>query len=121
MPCSDVEIDSLKTVLVESNERVVGIKITRGYMGCGGTNLSDFSAESTRVYTADELNGSEPIAVNKTEICALINDVLYFRCHNGDGTTLDLKEKERTYRGESMAYDTVSATKVELLLKDDCN
>ncbi len=118
---TEEELCSLKTILVQSNERVIGIQIARGYMGSGGTNHSDFSTESTTTYTAEELNGKEPIPVNKSEICALVNDVLYFRCKNNGELhtfTLDRETSEQLYSGDTIAYDTVCATKVMLLLKD---
>ena len=120
---ADEEIHSLKAILVRSNKQVVGIKIMHGYMGSGGTNQSSFCAESVAEYTAQELNGKAPIRVNKSEICALVNDVLYFRQKGSDGkmntSTLDPREKEQLYSGDSIAYDTVSATKVVLLLKGE--
>ena len=57
-----------------------------------------------------------------SEICALVNDVLYFRCKDHGNMrihTLDWTEGERLYRGDSVGYDTVSAEKVVLLLKQN--
>ena len=117
----DEEILSRKTILVKDNKRVSGIQIERGHMGLGGTNRSGFSATSEREYTAQQLSGSEPIWVMKSEICALVNDVLYFRCDDGDGKkrvyTLDHREEGRMMVGEGIAYDTASAARVVLLLK----
>lgn len=117
----DEEILSLKTILVKDNKRVSGITIERGHMGLGGSNRSGFSSTSEREYTIQQLSGSEPIWVMKSEICALVNDVLYFRCDDEDGKkrvyTMDYREEKRTMAGDSIAYDTVSAARVVLLLK----
>ena len=54
-------------------------------------------------------------------MCALINDVLYFRYtkRNGEKNIFTLNYREREYNaiGDGIAYDTVSATKVVLMLK----
>lgn len=117
----DEEILSLKTILVKDNKRVSGIRIERGHTGLGGTNRSGFSATSEREYTIQQLSGREPIWVMKSEICALVNDVLYFRCDDGDGNkrvyTSNHREEGRMMAGEGIAYDTASAARVVLLLK----
>lgn len=119
---SNEEILSRKTILVKDNQRVVGVKIARGYWGMGGTNCSGFSTKSVTEYSAENLSGMEPIWIVGSEICALVNDVLYFRCE-ADGEkrvyTLDHREESRMMVGDSIAYDTASAARVVLLLKED--
>lgn len=116
---SDEEIHSLNTILVRDNDRVVGIKITSGYIGIGGTNQSGFSAESEHIYRAEELSKRKPIDVNGAKICGLVNDLLYLSCKEGGTHTLDRHNKERLYIGDCIGYDTATATKVILLFKED--
>lgn len=119
----DEEILSLKTILVKDNKHVDGVEIEGGCMGVGGSNCSGFReyiGQGHR-YSLDELNGREPIRVSKSEICALVNDVLYFRCEEENGKkrvyTMNFREKEIMMSGDSIAYDTVSATRVSFLRK----
>lgn len=118
------EILSLDTILVKNNHRVVGVKLIHGFSGIGGSNNSGFGAEPGKeiVYTAEELDGRKPIRVEDDMICALANDVLHFRyrSYNGEMRTFTLDYRKRTYiaRGDGIAYDTVSATKVVLILKE---
>ncbi len=118
---SDREVIELKKFLAEDNDHVVGVKILSGHMGLGGTNRSGFSATSEREYIIQQLSDSEPIWVMKSEICALVNDVLYFRCdgENGEKRVYTLGDKETGFImvGEGIAYDTAAAVRVTLLLK----
>lgn len=92
-------------------------------MGVGGSNRSGFRENISQwhQYPLDALSGREPIRVRKSEICALVNDVLYFRCEDENGQkrvyTMNFRNKEITMSGDSIAYDTVSATRVSLILK----
>ena len=121
LPCED--IFQLEKILVKDNKHVVGVQIAHGYMGMGGSNRSDFEAESTKAYTIAQLSEKEPILVTGAEICAVVNDVLYFRRKEKSGKkqvyTLDYTEKERTLTGDCIAYDTVAVTNVVLLLAQD--
>jgi len=116
---TDEEILALKTILVKDNERVSGIEIMRGYMGIGGSNRSDFEITGIATYTLYQLNGAEPIRVGRSEICAVVNDVLYCRSEEENGKkrvyTMNFREKEITMSGDSIAYDTVSAAKVSFI------
>lgn len=118
---SDEEILSLKTFLVKDNPQVTGIKILRGYRGIGGSNRSGFQTTEIEEYPLGQLSDGATIRVVGSEICALVNDVLYFRC-NADGKmtvyTQDLTDASRSYCGESIAYDTVSAARVILLTEE---
>lgn len=117
------QILSRKTILVKNNKRVVGVRILRGSRGIGGSNTSGFCADRGITYTPEELSEHAPIWVEGAEICALANDVLHLRYQNKDGEqrvfTLDYRKRSYTSIGEGIAYDTVSATKVILLLKSD--
>jgi len=117
------EVLALKSFLVRDNERVTRIVVERGYMGLGGSNRSGFCADSerTRIYDVEWLNGKETIWVSGDEICALVNDVLYLRYTNKDGErkvwTVSHEKDSATLIGEEIAYDTVSAERIELIIK----
>ena len=116
--------DSKKeSFIVKDNQRVVGVRIAPGYMGIGGSNTSGFSENSERVreYTIEQLRAFGPLWVYGTEIYALINDTLYLRhtYENGEKNelTMDCQEPSCIMCGDGIAYDTVSATRVSLILK----
>ena len=54
-------------------------------------------------------------------MCALVNDVLYFRYKDSDGNmhayNLDYRKRTTLIRGDEVAYDTIAATEVYLIMK----
>lgn len=121
MKIPDEKISQLQKILVKDNECVAGLKIFHGYKGIGGSNSSGFQCESCQEYTLEQLEEMTPIRVPGSEICALVNDVLYFRCTT-DGQirvhTIDHREESCTIMGDSIGYDTFLAVRVALLLKE---
>ena len=116
----DVEILSLKTILVKDNKQVVGVRIARGYMGVGGSNRSGFQETHCYEYTIEQLAGMEPFGVMNSQVCALVNDMLYLRYKDDDGMKVyTIDYSGRTMTGDSVAYDTVTAARISLLLKED--
>ena len=120
----DDEILSLDTIFVKGNDRVVGVRFEPGSSGIGGSNSSGFSADSGKEYeyTVDELGTKKPFCIEEDVLCALVNDVLYLRYRNRNGDmrvyTLDYRKRSLVTTGDSIAYDTVSATRITLILKD---
>lgn len=119
----DEEILGLERFLVRDNKRVRGLRILPGYMGIGGSNTSGFSSDSEQIreYSLEALDGGGFLWVQGVCIRALVGDVLYFcrKDSDGNGTvfTLNYREWDILFHGEGVAYDTISATKVLLLLK----
>ena len=114
----DEEILALERFLVRDNKRVEAVRILPGYMGIGGSNTSGFSSDSeqARDYPLDYLENSGFVWAQGYSLRALIGDVLYF-CRDGKVYTLNYREQETLFRGEGIAYDTIAATKVVLILK----
>ena len=118
-----VKLKKKEPFILKDNQRVIGVRIAPGYMGIGGSNRSGFSENSKKVreYTLEELHNSGPLWVQGTEIYALMNDTLYFRHTSDSGEkserTMDCQEKSCIMCGDSIAYDTISATRVSLILK----
>ena len=114
------EICALDKILVKDNKYIGSITVIPGYYGIGGSNRSGFQGDwdSAVEYTAEALDGSEPIRVMGWEICALINDVLYLRYKKDDGevnvVSVDRRKGEQIYLGDEVAYDTMYAKKVKL-------
>jgi len=123
VPLPKDEILALDKFLVRDNKRVVGVRIIPGYMGIGGSNTSGFSSndEKIRDYSLESLSTHDFIWAEGIAICALVNDVLHFRYTRSDGEvrtyTLDYRERDHIIRGDGIAYDTITATEVVLLLK----
>ena len=69
-----------------------------------------------------ELGAKKPFRVEDDVLCALVNDVLYIRYRKRDGEMrvypLDHRKRSLVTSGDEIAYDTVSATRITLLLKD---
>ena len=109
--------------MVRDNKRVRAVRILPGYMGIGGSNTSGFSSDSERIrdYPLEYLKNNEFIWVQGVSVRALVDDVLYFCREGTDGNskvfTLNYRERDTIFRGEGVAYDTIAATEVVLLLK----
>lgn len=119
----DEEILGLERFMVRDNKRVRAVRILPGYMGIGGSNTSGFSSDSERIrdYPLEYLKNNEFIWVQGVSVRALVDDVLYFCREGSDGNskvfTLNYRERDTIFRGEGVAYDTIAATEVVLLLK----
>ena len=119
----DEEILGLERFMVRDNKRVKAVRIMPGYMGIGGSNTSGFSSDSERIrdYPLEYLKNNEFIWVQGVSVRALVDDVLYFCREGADGNskvfTLNYRERDTIFRGEGVAYDTIAATEVVLLLK----
>ncbi len=119
----DEEILGLERFMVRDNKLVRAVRIMPGYMGIGGSNTSGFSSDSERIrdYPLEYLKNSEFIWVQGVSVRALVDDVLYFCRQGADGNskvfTLNYRERDTIFRGEGVAYDTIAATEVVLLLK----
>ena len=119
----DEEILGLERFMVRDNKRVRAVRIMPGYMGIGGSNTSGFSSDSERIrdYPLEYLKNNEFIWVQGVSVRALVDDVLYFCREGADGNskvfTLNYRERDTIFRGEGVAYDTIAATEVVLLLK----
>ena len=114
----DEEILALERFLVRDNKRVRAVRVLPGYMGIGGTNTSGFSSDRERIrdYPLDYLKNSDFVWVQGYSLRALVGDVLYF-CSNDKVYTLNFRERDTIFRGDGVAYDTIEATEVVLLLK----
>lgn len=122
-PLPDEEVLSLKTFLVRDNKRVSAVRIIPGCRGIGGSNTSGFQSfkEEIRDYSLEELARMDSLYVNGYTACALVNDVLHLRYTDAEGNpkvqTLDYRERDCHFSGDSIAYDTICETVVALILK----
>ena len=114
----DEEILALERFLVRDNKRVRAVRILPGYMGIGGSNTSGFSSDRERIrdYPLEYLKNSDFVWVQGYSLRALVGDVLYF-CSNDKVFTLNYRERDTIFRGDGIAYDTIEATEIVLLLK----
>ena len=114
----DEEILALERFMVRDNKRVEAVRILPGYMGIGGSNTSGFSSDRERIrdYPLEYLESSDFLWVQGYSLRALVGDVLYF-CSNDKVFTLNYRERDTIFRGNGIAYDTIEATEIVLLLK----
>lgn len=114
----DEEILALERFLVRDNKRVRAVRVLPGYMGLGGSNTSGFSSDRERIrdYPLDYLENSDFVWVQGYSLRALVGDVLYF-CYNDKVYTLNFRERDTIFRGNGIAYDTIEATEIVLLVE----
>ena len=114
----DEEILGLERFLVRDNKQVKAVRILPGYMGIGGSNTSGFSSDSERIrdYPLEYLENSDFVWAQGYSLRALVGDVLYF-CRNDKVYTLNYRERDTIFHGDGIAYDTIEATEVVLLLQ----
>ena len=68
------------------------------------------------IHTVEYLKNSDFVWVQGYSLRALVGDVLYF-CSNDKVFTLNYRERDTIFRGDGIAYDTIEATEIVLLLK----
>ncbi|MGN0114764.1 MAG: hypothetical protein ACI396_05515 [Acutalibacteraceae bacterium] len=113
---SSEEVLALETILVEDNEKIVGVMVEYGTTGVGGCNRSGFSADSFKQVALDDIAGKAPYQIKGIKLCAVVSDVMYFRNDNGDVFPHKYDECFRLM-GENIAYDTYTCTCISALLK----
>lgn len=106
-------------ILVKDNKAVVGIEISYGTTGMGGSNCSGDLEDRVEVYTLEELRKSKPIRLWwGEELCAVIGDRFYLR--NKENKTLTAYGKEGKYiLGDKVAYDTAEYQKIRLIYREE--
>ena len=109
------EAMSLKTIVVADNDRVVGIEISDGTTGMGGSNTSGDSEDRRNRYSLQELKRKKPLKIwCGLELCAVIGDQFYLRSR--EENTLEAYGREGKYiLGDSVAYDTYEYQKIRLV------
>lgn len=123
VPLPDEEVLALEECLVRDNKRVIGVRIIPGSRGIGDSNAWEFIGEGEKIafYDLKALSKCGPINIEGYEACALVNDVLHFRYAKSNGEksvfTIDYREQAYTLNGQKIAPDTISATRVILILK----
>lgn len=112
---SDNEVLALESILVEDNEKIVGILVEYGTTGVGGCNTSGFSADTSNNFELENLAGKEPLQIKGVKLCAVVNDVMYFRNDNGK---VFPHNYDQTFKlmGKGIAYDTYECTCISAVL-----
>lgn len=116
---STKEAMSLKTIVVADNDRVVGLEISNGTTGMGGSNCSGDSEDQNHRYSMEELKRKKPIKIwCGLELCAVIGDQFYLRSR--EENMLEAYGKEGKYiLGDSVAYDTYEYQKIRLIYREE--
>ena len=112
------EAMSLKTIVVADNDRVVGIEISNGTTGMGGSNTSGDSEDRRNRYSLQELKRKKPLKIwCGLELCAVIGDQFYLRSR--EENTLEAYGKEGKYiLGDAVAYDTCEYQRIHLIYRE---
>ena len=109
------EVFALKTILVEGNDKIVGIHFVCGYSGRGGSNYSSYTDEIDCVWELERFVDKTPQEDFGWYIRAIVNDVVYLTNDNGKMVTLDDKGKlDGSYE---VAYDTERYWRIKPVLQ----
>ena len=110
---------ALKAILVKDNENVIGVEISNGTTGMGGSNCSGNSEDRNNRYSLKELKRKKPIKIwCGLELCAVIGDQFYLRSR--EENTLEAYGKAGKYiLGDAVAYDTYEYQKIRLIYREE--
>ena len=109
----------LRKILVHDNEAVIGIEISYGTTGVGGSNCSGDLVDRVEQYSLMELRKSKPIKLWwGEELCAVIGDCFYLR-NKEEKTLTAYGEKEKYILGDKVAYDTMEYQKIRLICQKE--
>ena len=113
------EAMNLKNIVVADNDRVVGLEISNGTTGMGGSNCSGDLEDRRNRYSLQELKRKKPLKIwCGLELCAVIGDQFYLRSR--EENTLGVYGKEGKYiLGDSVAYDTYEYQKIRLIYREE--
>lgn len=102
------EVLALDKILVKDNRLIVALHFESGYYGRGGSNNSSFTEEINTTKTLDELTGQPLLKIFGVQICAVVNDVVYYTWENrANGEVLSFDAKGRYTDECGIAYDTM--------------
>lgn len=112
---TDEQVLALDKILIEGNERIIGLHFQSGYYGRGGSNNSSYTAAVNTDRTLDRLDGKPPFEMFGAEVRAIVNDVVYLVLRaSGKVVSFDAKGN---YSGDcGVAYDTVEGYVIRPLL-----
>lgn len=117
---NDDEALALDKILIEGNEKIIGLKIASGYYGRGGSNYSPYTEEFNVVYTLEQLADREPIKEFGVKIVAVVNDIVYLVQPNGErGRVISFDAYGCYSDSYGIAYDTERSCYIGPVLKEN--
>lgn len=116
---TDKEVISLKTILIEGNEKIIGLRFYSGYSGRGGSNLSPYTEGMDVTKMLEEFAGQSPHEIFGMYLRAVVNDVVYLSWKNryGEEKIISFGANERYSDEYGVAYDTTEYVGIAPVLK----
>lgn len=117
---TDEEVLALGCILVENNEKIIGLQVACGYYGRGGSNLSSYTEEYNVYYTLEKLAGQPPLKEFGVCIVAIVNDIVYLvRPNSGRGKVITFDADGSYTDSYGIAYDTERSCFIGPVLKQE--
>lgn len=115
---SDEEVLALDKILVEGNERIIGLNIASIYYGLGGSNSSPPTTEFDVNKPLDEFEGKSPVPEFGLYLRAVVNDVVYLATTNRFvGKVISIDAEDRFSLDYDGSYDTIRCGYIIPILK----
>lgn len=115
---TDEQVLALDKVLVEGNEKIIGLHFQQGYYGRGGSNNSPYTTEIDFDRTLDELSGQPFKEIFGVYVSAVVNDVVYLVQPTAQGKKVISFGANGNYSDAyEVAYDTMEGFVIRPILK----
>ena len=115
---ADEKVLALDKVLIEGNDRIIGLHFESGYYGRGGSNNSSFERQVNFDRTLAELDGQPFKEIFGVHVCAIVNDIVYLVMPTAQGKNVISFGTKGNYSGEfGVAYDTMQGFVISPILK----
>ena len=109
----------LARILVRENAKTVGISVSYGTIGMGGSNTSGALQDRVEDYSLEQLRKSAPLRLwDELELCAVIGDRFYLR-NRKKKTLKSYAEEGKFILGDAVAYDTHAYQEVNLIFTEE--
>lgn len=115
---TDEQVLALDRILIDGNERIVGLHFEKGYYGRGGSNNSPYESEVNFDRTLAELDGQPFKKIFGVYVCAVVHDVVYLVEPTAKGKKVISFGANGNYSDEyGVAYDTMEGFVIRPNLK----
>lgn len=115
---TDEQVLALDKVLVEGNERIIGLHFEQGYYGRGGSNNSPYVTEVNFDRTLVELDGQPFKEIFGVYVGAVVRDVVYL-VDPTDKKVIAFGANGKYDREYGIAYDTMGGFIIRPIIKPE--
>lgn len=116
---TDEKVLALDKVLIEGNDKIIGLHFESGYYGCGGSNNSPYVRQVNFDRTLDELSGQPFKEIFGVHVSAVVNDIVYLVNRAAQGKkVISFGANGKYDREYGIAYDTMEGVIICPILKN---